>query len=55
MSYQQAYDFDYMAEEGEVANFLDEMDEEDNNADVGIDEYEMVCGLHFLFRFVVVS
>ncbi|EXC14269.1 Uncharacterized WD repeat-containing protein [Morus notabilis] len=42
MSDQQAYDFDYMAEEGEVANFLDEMDEEDNNADVGIDEYEML-------------
>ncbi|XP_024028532.1 uncharacterized WD repeat-containing protein C2A9.03 isoform X2 [Morus notabilis] len=34
MSDQQAYDFDYMAEEGEVANFLDEMDEEDNNADL---------------------
>lgn len=42
MSYnQQAYDFDYMADDGEVGNFLDEMDEE-NNHDPNVDEYEML-------------
>ncbi|GMN69069.1 hypothetical protein TIFTF001_038120 [Ficus carica] len=42
MSYnQQAYDFDYMADDGEVGNFLDEMDEE-NNHDPDVDEYEML-------------
>ncbi|PON60180.1 WD repeat containing protein [Parasponia andersonii] len=42
MSYQQAYEFDYMADEGEMAHFLDEMDEEIHAGDAGIDEYEML-------------
>ena len=52
MSYQQAYEFDYMADEGEMAHFLDEMDEENHAGDAVMDEYEMVCYLYFLLWFV---
>ena len=55
MSYEQAYEFDYMADEGEVGNFLDEMEEENNDdRDVGIDEYEMVRRSFFVVTFVFV-
>ncbi|XP_062108074.1 uncharacterized protein LOC133818958 isoform X2 [Humulus lupulus] len=42
MSYQQAYDFNYMADEGEMANFLDEMDEENHGQDENLDEYDVL-------------
>ena len=43
MSYQQEYEFDYMGDEGEMGNFLDEVDEDNNDRVARSDEYEMVC------------
>ncbi|KAM6545740.1 hypothetical protein CsatB_026476 [Cannabis sativa] len=42
MSYQQAYDFNYMADEGEMVHFLDDMDEENHVQDENLDEYEVL-------------
>ncbi|KAF3456134.1 hypothetical protein FNV43_RR00782 [Rhamnella rubrinervis] len=42
MSDQQAYEFDYMAEEGEMDHSIDEMDEENRGSDEVLDEYEML-------------
>lgn len=54
MSYQQAYEFDYMAEERDMGHFIDEIDEEDHGSDEVYDEYEMVCYSYFLIRLVCV-
>lgn len=54
MSYQQAYEFDYMAEEGDMDHFIDEIDEEDHGSDDVFDEYEMVCYSYFLIPLVCV-
>lgn len=54
MSDQQAYEFDYMAEEGEMGDSIDEMDEENRGSDEVFDEYEMVCFSYFLVWLVCV-
>lgn len=54
MSYEQAYEFDSMDEEGEMTHFIDEMDEENRGSDEGFDEYEMVCFTYFLIWLVCV-
>ncbi|KAF3456133.1 hypothetical protein FNV43_RR00781 [Rhamnella rubrinervis] len=41
MSDQQAYEFDYMAQEGEMDHSIDEMDEENSGSDEVFDEYKM--------------
>lgn len=50
MSYHNLYEFDYMAGAGEMEDFIDEIEDENyggDGADMGLDEYEMVCFLFF--------
>ncbi|KAI4334855.1 hypothetical protein L6164_013564 [Bauhinia variegata] len=45
MSYHHLYEFDYMAEAGEMEDLIDEIDDENFGAgggDIGVDEYEMI-------------
>lgn len=43
MSYQQAYQFDYMGDEGDMSDFVEDVEEENQGGDAGLDEYDMVC------------
>lgn len=42
MSYQQAYQFDYMGDEGDMPDYVEDVEEE-NQGGEGLDEYDMVC------------
>lgn len=50
MSHHNLNEFDYMAGAGEMEDFIDEIEDENYGggaADMGLDEYEMVCFLFF--------
>ncbi|KAB2623048.1 WD repeat-containing protein-like [Pyrus ussuriensis x Pyrus communis] len=42
MSYQQGYQFDYMADEGDMSDFVEDVEEENQGGDMGLDEYDML-------------
>ncbi|BBG93490.1 hypothetical protein Prudu_001518 [Prunus dulcis] len=42
MSYQQAYQFDYMGDEGDMSDFVEDVEEENQGGDAGLDEYDML-------------
>lgn len=54
MSYQQLGEFNYMAEEGEMADLVDELDQDnyggEGNIEIEADEYDMVSSLSFFFH-----
>lgn len=54
MSYQQLGEFNYMAEEGEMADLVDELDQDnyggEGNIEIEADEYDMVLSLSFFFH-----
>ncbi|XP_048435970.1 general transcriptional corepressor tupA-like [Pyrus x bretschneideri] len=42
MSYQQGYQFDYMADGGDMSDFVKDVEEENQGGDMGLDEYDML-------------
>ncbi|XP_050141871.1 uncharacterized WD repeat-containing protein C2A9.03-like isoform X3 [Malus sylvestris] len=41
MSYHQGYQFDYMVDEGDMSDFVEDVEEENQGGDMGLDEYDM--------------
>lgn len=58
MSQQHVDEFDYMADEHDVADFIDEVDGEfyaRDDGNIGMEEYDLVCTLAFSCVFFYVS
>lgn len=50
MAFEQPHQFEYMADEGDMSDFVEDADadEENHGRDMVLDEYDMVCFPHLL-------